>query len=199
MTARLEGEGFHDKFSPNGEPAGCVEPLGISSRDSWKDECMGSLSRSKSLPTSSTSFGSPRTFLRTEAFRDDRFMVPKETHRRERRRDARSLDHRHGLNTRSTKSGHKKSWSLHSSNLEGHEFSPDLNTIRSQMKISLEEDSPKLEVLVTESFAEFLRGTGEDIDDFVNAATENTVGSSEPSPFKLLPELSFLCFDKRRQ
>ncbi|KAK7345651.1 hypothetical protein VNO77_16259 [Canavalia gladiata] len=182
------GEGFHDKFAPNGEPTGWVEPLGISSRDGWKDGCIGSLSRSKSLPTSSTAFGSPRTFLRTDALRDDRFMMPKEAHKRERKRTTKSLDHRHGVNTKSTKSGHKKSWSLHSSKLEVTECSPDLDTIQNKMKISLQ-DSPKLDILASESFAETLRDTSAVTDDVMNVANENTVGSSEPS-HKVLHELS---------
>ncbi|PPS02377.1 hypothetical protein GOBAR_AA18266 [Gossypium barbadense] len=40
-------------------PAVLNEPLGISSRDGWKDGCLGNLSRSRSLPASSTNFGSP--------------------------------------------------------------------------------------------------------------------------------------------
>ena len=190
------GKGFHDKFSGNGEPAGWVEPLGISSRDGWKDGCIESLPRSRSLPASSTAFGSPRTILRNEALRDDRFMMPKEALKRERRRGAKSLDHRHGVNTRSTKSGHKKSWSLHSSELEGNEFSPDLNTIQNKMKINLEEDSPKLEVLATESFAETLRDTSVFTDTVVSVANENADRSSEPSSDKVLPELSSCVLSK---
>ncbi|TKY52841.1 hypothetical protein E2542_SST24363 [Spatholobus suberectus] len=182
------GECSHDKFTPNSEPAKWVEPLGISSRDGWKDGCIGSLSRSKSLPSSSTAFGSPRTFLRTEALRHDRFMVPKEAHKRERRRAAKSLDHRHGVNNRSTRSGHKKSWSLHSTKLEVDEFSPDLRTIQNKMKINLE-DSPKLEVLAGESLTETIRDTGAFTDDDVDVTTGSTVGSSEPSN-EVLPEIS---------
>ncbi|XP_061351319.1 uncharacterized protein LOC133296372 [Gastrolobium bilobum] len=178
-------EGFRNKFDRHGEPAGWVEPFGISSKDGWKDGCIGSLSRSKSLPASSTAFGSPRTFLRTEALRDDRFMVPKEALKRERKRATKSLDHRHGVNTKSTKSGHK-SWSLHSSKLESNEFSPELNTIQNKMKINLEEDSPKLEVLPTESFAGTCRDTIAVTDDVVNVANEYAVVSSESSSDKEL-------------
>ncbi|KAG4959444.1 hypothetical protein JHK87_036077 [Glycine soja] len=149
------GEGFHDKCTPNSQPAKWVEPLGISSRDGWKDGCIGSLSRSKSLPSSSTAFGSPRRFLRTEALLDERFMVPKDAHRRERRR-----------------SGHKKSRSLHSS-------------IQNKMKISLK-DSPKLEVLASESSSEIVRHAVADVD---NDVTNGSKVWSEPST-KVLPESS---------
>ncbi|KAK7279429.1 hypothetical protein RJT34_24482 [Clitoria ternatea] len=179
------GEGFHDKL-PSDEPSGWVEPLGISSRDGWKDGCIGSLSRSKSLPTSSTAltFGSPRAFLRTEAIHDGRLMVPKEAHKRERKRAAKSLDHRHGVNTRSTRSGHKKSWSLHSSKLEGNDFSPDSSTFQNKMKINLE-DSCKLEVLAGEYFTETLRDKSAVAEDVVDMANGNAVGSSEPSEIVL--------------
>ncbi|KAK7393627.1 hypothetical protein VNO78_22185 [Psophocarpus tetragonolobus] len=173
-------EGFYDKFTPNSEPAKWVEPLGISSRDGWKDGCIGSLSRSKSLPSSSTVYGSPRTFLHTEALREDRFMVPKEVrYKRERRRVARSHDHRHDGNKRSTISGHKKSWSLHSTKLEVDEFSPELPKIQNKMKIMLE-DSPKLEVL---DLSETVRGdtTAAATDDDVDATNVSAVGFSEPS------------------
>ncbi|KAL2599264.1 hypothetical protein GLYMA_10G045600v4 [Glycine max] len=146
------GEGFHDKFTPNSQPSKWVEPLGISSRDGWKDGCIGSLSRSKSLPSSSAAFGSPRRFMRTEALLDERFMVPKEAHRCERRR-----------------SGHKKSRSLHSS-------------IPNKLKISLK-DSPKLEVLASESLSEIVRDAVDD-----DVTSESKVGS-EPST-KVLPESS---------
>ncbi|KAJ1391340.1 DUF3741-associated sequence motif [Sesbania bispinosa] len=189
FDSMVSREGLDDKFARNGEPSGWAEPLGISSRDGWKDGYIGSLPRSKSLPSSSTVFGSPRTFLHTEALRDDRFMVRKEALKRERKRDIKNLDHRHGVNTRNIKSGHKKSRSLHSSKVEGSEFSPDLNTIQNKMKIKLE-DSPKLEVLATEPFAETLRDKSAVNDDVMDVANENTDGSSEPSSDNVLCELS---------
>ncbi|XP_019437096.1 PREDICTED: uncharacterized protein LOC109343315 isoform X1 [Lupinus angustifolius] len=187
------GESSRSKFACNGKPAGWVEPLGISSKDGWRDGYTESLPRSKSLPASSTAFRSPRTILHNEALRDERFMIPMEAFKQERKRAAKSRDQRHGMNTGSTKSGHNKSWSLHSSNLEGNEFSPDLDTIQNKMKINLEEDSPKLEVLVTKSLDNTLRDTIVVTDDVVDVATnENAVGSSEsePSSEKVLSELS---------
>jgi len=176
FVSMATGEGFHDKFTPNSEPAKGAEPLGISSRDGWKDGCIGSLSRSKSLPSSSTAFGSPRTLLRTEAVRADRFMVPKEAHKRERRRASKNLDHRHGVNNRSPRSGHKKSWSLHSSKLEVDEFCADSHTGQNKMNIILE-DSPKLEVPSAVN------------DDDMEVTNGSIVESSEPLN-KVLPELS---------
>ncbi|XP_022767476.1 uncharacterized protein LOC111311906 isoform X2 [Durio zibethinus] len=54
------------------------EPLGISTRDGWKDGCLGNLSRSRSLPASSTDFGSPRISTRYESLRRDKYVIPKE-------------------------------------------------------------------------------------------------------------------------
>ncbi|GAU34696.1 hypothetical protein TSUD_29370 [Trifolium subterraneum] len=176
------GEGFYDKFAHNGEPSEWVEPLGISSKDGWRDASIGSLSRSKSLPASSTVFGNPRTYLCAEALRNDRYMVPKDL-KRERRRATKTLDHRHGMTSRSTISGHKKSWSLHSLKQEVSEFSPDLNAVQSNIKIKLEEDSPNLEVLAPEAFDQPLRDTSAVNDVIADAANEN----SEPSSDKVLP------------
>nr|KYP70796.1 hypothetical protein KK1_010031 [Cajanus cajan] len=117
------GEGLRDKLASNVKSTGRVEPLGISSRDGWKDGCIGSLRRSKSLPASSTAFGSPRTILRHEALCDDQFMMPNEACKRERRKVVKCLDQKQCMNTRSSKSGHKKSWRSHSSNMESHESS----------------------------------------------------------------------------
>ncbi|KAK7336989.1 hypothetical protein VNO77_17545 [Canavalia gladiata] len=170
------GEGLCEKLVGNGKPSRWVEPLGISSRDGWKDGCIGSLPRSKSLPASSTVFGSPRTILCHEALHNNRSTMPKEAFKRERKKVVKCLDQRQCMNTRSSKSGHKKSWCSHSSNIEGHE-SPDLNTIQNiqnKVKINLEEDFLKQEVLATESSAEILRDTSASTED---VAKENAAGS----------------------
>ncbi|XP_058771045.1 uncharacterized protein LOC131644537 isoform X1 [Vicia villosa] len=189
FDSMANGGGFYDKFARNGEPSGWVEPLGISSKDGWRDASIGSLSRSKSLPASSTVFGNARTFMCAEALRNDRYMGPKDL-KRERRRATMSLDHRHGLNSRSTISGHKKSWSLLSSKQEVNEFSPDLNAVENNIMINLEEDSPNLEVHSPETFGQRLRNTSVVSDDVVDVANGNTDGSFEPSSDKVLPGTS---------
>ncbi|XP_004494988.1 uncharacterized protein [Cicer arietinum] len=176
-----------DKFARNGEPSGWVEPLGISSKDGWKDGYIGSLSRSKSLPTSSTAFGNPRSFSCAEALRNDRYMVPKESLKREKRRATKSLDHRHGTYTGSTKSGHKKSWSLLSLKQENNEFSLDVNAVQNSIEMNLWEDSQNVEVLAPECFDEALRDTSSVSDDVADVANKNTVGPSETSLDKVLP------------
>ncbi|KAJ1375709.1 DUF3741-associated sequence motif [Sesbania bispinosa] len=184
------GKVFHDKVASSGKPAGLTEPVGISSRDGWKDGFIGSLPRSKSLPASSTVFGSPRAILRHEALRDDRFMMPKEIFKWERKKVVKCLDQRRCVNNRSLKSGRRKSRSSYSPDIEDDESSsPDLNTIQNKVKINLEEDSPKQEVLPPESLTEFLRDTSVVTVDAVDVANENAAGLSESSN-KVLPGLS---------
>ncbi|GMI64682.1 TON1 Recruiting Motif 19 [Hibiscus trionum] len=54
------------------------EPLGISSRDGWKDGHLGDLSRSRSVPASVTEFESPRIRSRHGSLRRDKHVIPKE-------------------------------------------------------------------------------------------------------------------------
>lgn len=173
------GEGSHDKISSNGKPAGWVEPLGVSSKDGY----IGSLPRSKSLPASSTTFGSPRTILHHEALCDDRFMMPKEASKQEKKKVVKLLDQRPCTNTKRSKSGHKK-------------CSPYLNTIQNKVKINLEENLPKQEVLIAESLAEILRDTSAVTEEVVGVTNENAVGSSESS-IKVLPNPELFYFTQR--
>ncbi|KHN09443.1 hypothetical protein glysoja_016542, partial [Glycine soja] len=174
------GEGSHDKISSNGKPAGWVEPLGVSSKDGY----IGSLPRSKSLPASSTTFGSPRTILHHEALCDDRFMMPKEASKQEKKKVVKRLDQRPCTNTKRSKSGHKK-------------CSPYLNTIQNKVKINLEENLPKQEVLIAESLAEILRDTSAVTEEVVGVTNENAVGSSESS-IKVLPNPELFYFTQSR-
>lgn len=175
------GEALHNKLAGNGKHAGSVEPLGISSRDGWKDGSIGSLSRSRSLPASCTGFGSPRTHV-------DRFMMPKEALKRERRKASKG-SYQQGVNIKTSKSGHKKSWSSHYTNMENFESSPDIDTIQDKLKINPEENLSKQEVPPSYSLNENLRDTSVVTEDLVDAALENAAGSSE-IPDSDLPELS---------
>ena len=189
------GECFHDKLASNGKLAGLVEPLGISSRDGWKDGCIGSLPRSKSLPASSNAFGIARTILHHEALHNDRYMMPKDTLKRERKKVVKSrssaqFNQRRRVNTRSSRSAHESSWSSHSSNIESDECSPDLLTIPNNVKISLEEYSAKQEVLPTnENVAAILQDTSAVTVGLVDVTNENVAGASQFSN-EVLPELS---------
>ncbi|KAI4349260.1 hypothetical protein L6164_009870 [Bauhinia variegata] len=170
----VSGEVFQDKCasSSNGGPAGWAEPLGISSKDGWKEGCVRSLPRSRSLPASSTAFGSPR-------ISDDRFMVLKETHKRDKKKSVK------GFNSRSSRSGHKKSWSCHFTNMESDGSSPEMDTIRNKIKTSLEKE----DVASLFSETEILKDTRAVTEDVVDVSRENAAGSSEP-PDEVLQELS---------
>ncbi|KAM6569111.1 hypothetical protein CsatB_017096 [Cannabis sativa] len=85
LDSITDEEGSRNKIVCDSDgPAQWVEPLGISSRDGWKDGCISNLTRSRSLPSSTTVFGSPRAITRCEPIRDDRYVIPKEALKRER-------------------------------------------------------------------------------------------------------------------
>ncbi|XP_039015712.1 uncharacterized protein LOC120146128 isoform X2 [Hibiscus syriacus] len=71
------GEGCSE-IGNHAEPKVWNEPLGISSRDGWKDGCLSSLSRSRSVPASVTDFGSPRISSRHGSLRKDKYVIPRE-------------------------------------------------------------------------------------------------------------------------
>ncbi|KAF5207175.1 putative methyl-coenzyme M reductase II subunit gamma [Thalictrum thalictroides] len=71
-------DAFSDNLSRNGVTR-CATPLGISSRDGWKDECVRSLPRSRSLPASSTCLNSPKTSIRYRTPGKDRCALPNES------------------------------------------------------------------------------------------------------------------------
>lgn len=54
-------------------------PLGISSRDGWKDGCIRDLSRCRSLPSSSGHVRTPKSSTRHETLATERFFVRKES------------------------------------------------------------------------------------------------------------------------
>ncbi|KAK4800930.1 hypothetical protein SAY86_021417 [Trapa natans] len=70
-------------FGGNSLTATLDEPLGISSRDGWKDVCVNNLSRSRSLPSSSNLSCSRMTNTRYEAPCKCKYTVPSKTIKRE--------------------------------------------------------------------------------------------------------------------
>ncbi|XP_050212634.1 uncharacterized protein LOC126664328 [Mercurialis annua] len=77
-TPDIEGRPA-EKYIGHDRPAGWVEPLGICSRDGWKDEHVRTLSRSKSVPASFTNNGSPRTGMRRETRYNDSYLLKEVT------------------------------------------------------------------------------------------------------------------------
>ncbi|KAM5560010.1 hypothetical protein ABKV19_021263 [Rosa sericea] len=121
----MKGEaGFRDKFAREDGPVGWGGPLGISSRDGWKDGCIASLSRSKSLPSSSSAFGSYKTSMRRETIRDDRYLIPAEAFKHKRNQSVVDFDHREG-GPRNYRSRNKRSYSSRSLSRESMDISPE--------------------------------------------------------------------------
>ncbi|PQQ04592.1 uncharacterized protein Pyn_20020 [Prunus yedoensis var. nudiflora] len=141
LNAMIGEAGFRDKFSTEDAPARWGGPLGISSRDGWKDGCINSLSRSKSLPASSSAFGSYKTSMRRETIRDDRYLIPKETVQHERNQPVKgNLNLREGARKHS-RSSNKRSYSSRSLSREAIDFSPETHTTQSKDKTDFEENN----------------------------------------------------------
>ncbi|XP_038903991.1 uncharacterized protein LOC120090419 [Benincasa hispida] len=78
MEPRYRGESGGKVFNDQ-----CIVPFGISSRDGWKDICLEKLSRSRSLPASSTAFEIVKT--KSKSLRMDPLVIPKEAFKWERK------------------------------------------------------------------------------------------------------------------
>lgn len=137
----MNGEaGFRDNFVREDGPVGWGGPLGISSRDGWKDGCIKSLSRSKSLPASSSAFGSYNTSTRRETIRDDRYLMPTEAFKPERNQSVKlDLGHRDGAR-RNSRSRNKRSYTSRSLSRESIDISFETPTTLDRDRIDLEEN-----------------------------------------------------------
>lgn len=134
-------KGFKNKFDSDDRPTGWVEPLGISSRDGWKDGCIKKLPRSRSLPSSSTVFGSAKSIMRREPIRDDRYIIPKEALIRERNKSPKHyLDDKSII--RNSRSRSTRSYLSHYTIRESSDTSPDTHMSQNQVKIKFQVNSP---------------------------------------------------------
>ncbi|PON72827.1 afadin [Parasponia andersonii] len=186
LDGMTDEEGFRNKIACDDGPSasGWVEPLGISSRDGWKDGCIGNLTRSRSLPSSSTAFGSPKAITRREPIRDDRYVIPKEALMRERNKAQKNKLDKKSVNGNSRSSG-KKSHSSHSSG-ESNDYSTKTLANQNQVSIKLETNRP------TEQKIDSLAGILIDMSPVPKSpeiGARETIMSSEPLE-NLLPELS---------
>ncbi|GLT92484.1 hypothetical protein SLE2022_103190 [Rubroshorea leprosula] len=131
------------------------EPLGISSKDGWKDGCLSNLSRSRSLP-SSADFGNPRTSLRQEVLCSDKYVMPKDSRKRDRSKAVKgTFIQREGLPSRNSRATIKKSQFLSTNNSEGKDDTPSQVGLPDFLvKSNLEGDGQSLEnPVVSEAFA----------------------------------------------
>ncbi|KAG6643105.1 uncharacterized protein LOC122276458 [Carya illinoinensis] len=178
-----------DKFASEDRPMGWVEPLGISSRDGWKDGSMRKLSRSRSLPASSTAFGSPKTSKHRETFYEDRYLMPNETLKKERSKRVKGKsDWREGSVTNKSRSSSKKSHSSSCTVMESNGYLAEIHTSQNQVKASLENINPsEKDVMILETSVSNVNNTSPGPENVVDVSDENTDMPSEP-PDELLPD-----------
>ncbi|GLT79259.1 hypothetical protein SLA2020_507530 [Shorea laevis] len=131
------------------------EPLGISSKDGWKDGCLNNLSRSRSLPASAD-FGNPRTSLRREVLCSDKYVMPKDSRKRDRNKAVKgTFIQREGLLSRNSRATTKKSQFLSTNKTEGKDDTPSQAGLPDFLvKSNLEGEGQSSEnPLVSEAFA----------------------------------------------
>lgn len=128
-----------------------VNPLGISSRDGWKDGCYRNISRSRSFPASPTAPESLKTSTRRESLADERYLIPKEVKNRGRNKGIKGdLDHKEGSSSsRNVRSSSRKSGS------SSHRASKECTTDTS-LEVHVEskpenEDCSELKSMVSET------------------------------------------------
>ncbi|XP_050384562.1 uncharacterized protein LOC126801139 [Argentina anserina] len=190
-TAKLDamkGEaGFRDISAREDGPVGWGGPLGISSRDGWKDECISSLSRSRSLPASSSAFGSYKTSMRRETIRDDRYLIPTEAFKHKRNKSMEvNFDHRE-CGRRNYRSRSKRSYSSRSLSRESMDISPETPNTPDRIRTDPEENKQSQQNM---SVVESSSGNGID----ASPAPIKLVDVDEPISSEMLdafpPELS---------
>uniref|UniRef100_A0A2N9H8X1 DUF4378 domain-containing protein n=1 Tax=Fagus sylvatica TaxID=28930 RepID=A0A2N9H8X1_FAGSY len=191
MDGMIGDDGISGKFSSDDGSTGWVEPLGISSRDGWKDGSVRKLSRSRSLPASSTAFGSPKTSMRRETLCDDRYLMPKEALKKERSKRVKgSSDWREASVPRNSKSRSKKSHSSSCTIRESNEFPADIHTNQNQVKSTLEKKDPSEEdALIFETLVGNVNDTSPVPENAVDVGCDNMTLPSKPSD-EFLPNVS---------
>lgn len=195
IPANLDGmiveDGNSGKFSSDDGSTRWVEPLGISSRDGWKDGCVRKLSRSRSLPASSAAFGSPKRSMRRETLCDDRYLMPKEALKKERSRRIKGYsDWRDVSVPRNSKSSTKKSHSSSCMVRESNAFPAEIHTNQNQMKSTLEKKDPYEEdVLIFETLVSNVNDMRPVPENVVNVGCDNMTMACK-SPEELLSNVS---------
>ncbi|XP_021623696.1 uncharacterized protein LOC110623110 isoform X3 [Manihot esculenta] len=187
VDAMILGRGFIDNFGGNDELAGCVEPLGISSRDGWKDECIKNLSRSRSLPASCTTIGSPRTGLRCESHWKDRHILPKELMQQESIEAVKGKPNkRESSSSRSSRSRIKRSHFSEYTSADHSDTSPEINFSRKLVQSSVTYDDPvKPYHLVSEITSLIVTDVSFLPENVLDVATKNVAMPSKPTDSEL--------------
>ncbi|XP_028067155.1 uncharacterized protein LOC114269962 [Camellia sinensis] len=106
-------DGSSDRFVSNDETAEWDSPLGISSRDGWKDSIRIS-SRSRSIAASYVGFGGPKTNMQRETLDQDSYLMAGEAMNRGKNKAIRRNSNKNeDSSSRKIKSNNKKSQSSH--------------------------------------------------------------------------------------
>lgn len=179
--------GLRNKVATHGRLAGLMEPFGISSRDGWNNGFMRTLTRSRSLSASSVVSESPKGIMCHEPLYDDRYLIPQENSRRERKTVKCNSD-RKSVN-RQMISRDKKLCSSSATVKEFNDTSPRTHTNQNHVIANLKEnhlsDQPKSEL---KAFSVNLKDKCTGFEDIIDMECKNTSMPFEPAD-KLLPEV----------
>lgn len=150
-------------------------PFGISSRDGWRNGGIGNLSRSRSLPTSSTTFGRRRASRGYENTGDDIKTTPKEILNKGRNKAVEvNYDGQEGSSFRNSIAGNKKSQAPPQSFRESNDSL--LHSYYSQNRVLddfKDKVTSKCKPMVPEKSSSNVRDVGPDPDDELDKRHEN--------------------------
>ncbi|CAK7341805.1 unnamed protein product [Dovyalis caffra] len=173
---------FSDKVDRNHGAVRWDEPLGISSREGWKDVDSRNLSRSRSVPASSTVISSPRLGMHHENVCDDRYIIPKPVIQQERNRTIEgNFNKRECSPSRNSRSRAKKSHMSSCSYRDHSDTSLEINFSLDQEQSEIaEDDSLKQICTVSETPASIVADTSSVVESVVDVAIENKAMPSKP-------------------
>ncbi|XP_012074865.1 uncharacterized protein LOC105636246 isoform X2 [Jatropha curcas] len=184
--AMVREKGFSGKFDGHAGKIDCTGPLGISSRDGWKEGYVRNLSRSRSVPASFTTVGSPRTGMRHETLCNDRFLLPKEVMQQERTKTMKgNFNWREG-SSRSSRSRIKRSHFSECNYSDPSDTSPEISYSHNQVQSNITNDDLfKQCYMASETSAAFVTDTSLVPESAVDLEIDNVATPSKPT----VPEL----------
>uniref|UniRef100_A0A5B7AX11 DUF4378 domain-containing protein n=1 Tax=Davidia involucrata TaxID=16924 RepID=A0A5B7AX11_DAVIN len=189
LDAMIGLDGPSERFSSIDETAWWESPLGISSRDGWKDGCIRALSR-RSHPASSVGFGGPKTSTQHEVVDDDGYLMPNEAVNRGRNKMVKGNFNQKDLLSRNSRSSNRKSQSSRHTYRDSTDSSQELDFSQFQMGVKLgKKNLSEQKPMVSDMPANNAADTSSITDAIADAENEYMTMSSE-SPDELLPKPS---------
>ncbi|KAG6745031.1 hypothetical protein POTOM_051673 [Populus tomentosa] len=172
---------FSDDVDCNHGTVRWDEPLGISSREGWKDVGTGNILRSRSVLASSTIISSPRIDKRRENVSHDSYMIPRQVIWQERNRTIKGNFNKRECSSRNSKSRSKKSHMSSCSYRYHSEPSLDINFGQDQGQSDIAEyDSLEQICTVSETPVSLVTDTGLVFENMVDVVIENKAMQSKP-------------------